>query len=73
LASQEPDRSVTHERCSFESNDNHDHDLSALNEQARRCRRLAEATYNREVSQILGTMAEGYERTAAELSNKRVK
>jgi len=43
-------------------------DASALNDQAQRCRRLADATYNREVSQMLGRMAEECERTARELS-----
>lgn len=42
----------------------------ALNAQAEKCRRLADATYNREMAEILGSMAEGYERTADELSKK---
>ena len=42
-----------------------------LNEQAERCRRLADATFNREVSDMLGDMAEGYERTAEELTRTR--
>jgi hypothetical protein len=50
-----------------ESNDNFD-ELSALTDQAQRCRRLAGATYNREVSEMLGNMAEDYERSAAKLS-----
>ena len=53
-----------------ESNDNFD-ELSALNDQAERCRRLAGATYNREVSEMLGNMAEDYERSAAKLSEHR--
>ena len=44
---------------------------AALNAQAERCRRLAEATYNREMADMLRLMAEDYERTAAELFNKR--
>jgi hypothetical protein len=46
-------------------------DLGALNAQAERCRRLAGAMYNREVSEILGSMADGLERTAAEISKSR--
>ena len=42
--------------------------VQALTEQAQKCRRLAGATYNREMSEILSGMADGYERTAAELS-----
>jgi hypothetical protein len=38
--------------------------------QAERCRRLAAATYNREMSEILDNMADGFERTAGELSKK---
>lgn len=45
--------------------------VDALNEQAERCRRLADATFNREVSDMLGDMAEGYERTAEELTRTR--
>ena len=51
-------------------NDNAGVELSSLNEQAQRCRRLAEAMYDREVSDMLGTMADGYERTAAQLAKK---
>jgi PAS domain S-box-containing protein len=39
----------------------------ALNEQAGRCRRLASAMYNRDTSSVLARMADGFERTAAEL------
>lgn len=42
-----------------------------LSAQAERCRRLADATYNREIAEMLGTMADGYERTAEELSRNR--
>jgi PAS domain S-box-containing protein len=40
----------------------------ALNAQAERCRRLADATFNREVCEMLGQMAQGYEQSAVELS-----
>jgi hypothetical protein len=53
-----------------EFSDNFD-DIGALNAQAERCRRLAGAMYNREVSEILGSMADGFERTAAEISKSR--
>jgi PAS domain S-box-containing protein len=43
----------------------------ALNEQAERCRRLADATFNREVCEMLGTMAAGYERSAGDLTRGR--
>ena len=43
----------------------------ALNEQAERCRRLADATFNREVCEMLGTMATGYERSAGDLTRGR--
>ena len=39
----------------------------ALHEQAERCRRLALAMYDRTTSAVLGSMAEGFERTAANL------
>jgi PAS domain S-box-containing protein len=45
-----------------------DEQILALNDQANRCRRLADATFNREVSQMLGNMAKGYQQTAGELS-----
>jgi|SRR5579884_2982817 len=48
-----------------------DEQIDALSDQAERCRRLADATFNREVSEMLGSMAEGYERAAGELSTKR--
>jgi PAS domain S-box-containing protein len=48
-----------------------DEQAEALSVQASRCRRLADATYNREMSGILGNMADGYERTAEELSRNR--
>ena len=39
----------------------------ALHEQAERCRRLADAMYDRQTSAVLGSMAEGFDRTAAVL------
>jgi PAS domain-containing protein len=44
---------------------------SALSEQADRCRRLAEATYERATSGALSQMADAYARTAAELVQQR--
>lgn len=49
-----------------------DDQLESLNDQAERCRRLAGATYDRDVAALLGSMADGYERTAKELSQKRL-
>jgi PAS domain S-box-containing protein len=40
---------------------------AALAEQASRCRRLAGATYDREICETLGAMAKDYERAAADL------
>jgi hypothetical protein len=45
-----------------------DRQAEALGEEARRCRRLAGATYNREMSGILDTMADEFERTAQGLA-----
>lgn len=39
----------------------------ALSDQAERCRRLAQAMYDRGTSAVLDSMAEGFDRTAAEL------
>lgn len=47
-----------------------DEQSEALHEQAERCRRLAEATYDRSVCNILGTMAEEFDRTASGLIAK---
>ena len=47
-----------------------DEQVEALSAQAEQCRRLAEATYNRETSQMLSDMADAYDRTAAELAKK---
>lgn len=48
-----------------------DEQIGALSDQAERCRRLADATFNREVSKMLDSMADGYERAAGELTSKR--
>ena len=45
-----------------------DEQSSALMEQAQRCRRLAEATYDRATSKALADMANGFDRAAGELS-----
>jgi len=45
--------------------------VEALSEQAERCRRLADATFNREMSGILGSMAEEFQRSAEDLIHKR--
>lgn len=44
--------------------------VGALNAQADKCRRLADATYNREMSQILSDMADGYKRSAGQISTR---
>lgn len=44
-----------------------DEQSEALDVQASRCRRLARATLDRDASRILGSMARGYEATAASL------
>lgn len=41
-----------------------------LADQARRCRRLANATYDRQTCGVLSAMADEYARTAADLSDK---
>ena len=48
-----------------------DEQSEALHEQAERCRRLAEATYDRVTSKVLGDMATGYEKTADDLAGKK--
>ena len=50
--------------------DDSDEQCSALHDQAERCRRLARATYDRATTKVLGDMAEGFDRTADELSQK---
>jgi PAS domain S-box-containing protein len=47
-----------------------DEQVTALVDQANRCRRLANATFNREVSQMLGSMAASYDRRAGELKKE---
>jgi PAS domain S-box-containing protein len=46
-----------------------DEQSRALRAQADHCRRLAEATYDRTTSKVLGDMADGFERTAGELAS----
>ncbi len=48
-----------------------DEQTEALHEQAERCRRLAGATYDRQTAKVLDDMADGFDRTADELSQKR--
>jgi hypothetical protein len=43
----------------------------ALHEQAERCRRLADATYDRATSKVLGEMASSFDKSADELAHKR--
>ena len=43
----------------------------SLHDQAERCRRLAGALYSRESTTVLHGMADGFERTAAELGRRR--
>ena len=47
-----------------------DDQCEALQQQAECCRRLAGATYDRHVREILGQMADGFERTADDLGSK---
>src|SRR5438270_5270232 len=47
-----------------------DEQVDALAAQAARCRRLAGATYNREMAEILDNMADGYEQTVADLRSE---
>lgn len=49
-----------------------DEQSAALHEQAERCRRLADATYDRATSKVLGDMASGFETIAGKLDIKRV-
>lgn len=42
----------------------------ALHQQADHCRRLAQATYDRQTSKVLGDMADGFDRTADDLEQK---
>ena len=47
-----------------------DEQVQALADQASRCRRLADAMYNRDTANVLSTMAAGFERTARDLGKK---
>jgi PAS domain-containing protein len=47
-----------------------DEQSEALHEQAERCRRLADATYDRATSKVLGDMANAFAKTAGDLSGK---
>jgi PAS domain-containing protein len=47
-----------------------DEQCAALHDQARHCRRLAEATYDRNTSKMLAEMADGFDRTADALAEK---
>lgn len=44
---------------------------AALHDQAERCRRLAGVTYDRRTSRMLGDMADGFDRAAADLGATR--
>lgn len=46
-----------------------DQQAEVLADQANRCRRLAYATYDRQTSKVLGDMADGFERTAHDLTS----
>lgn len=48
-----------------------DEQSRALRQQAERCRRLADATYDRATSKVLGDMASGFKKAAEDLSTKR--
>jgi PAS domain S-box-containing protein len=47
-----------------------DEQVQALAAQALRCRRLANAMYDRETANVLSTMADGFERTARDLGKQ---
>jgi PAS domain S-box-containing protein len=46
---------------------------AALHEQAERCRRLAQATYDRQTSKVLDDMATGFDQTAEDLAQPAAK
>jgi PAS domain-containing protein len=48
-----------------------DEQTHSLQEQADRCRRLADATYDRDTSKVLGDMALGFDKAARDLAGKR--
>jgi hypothetical protein len=77
LASQNPERPLGEVACAFPTApdwlaaiDELPARVKALTDQAERCRRLAEATFSREVSDMLGDMAEDYELKAEELRRR---
>jgi len=43
----------------------------ALSEEAQRCRRMADAMYDRTIREVLATMASGFETTVRELTSRR--
>ena len=45
-----------------------DEQSHALHEQAERCRRLADSTYDRHTSKVLGDMADGFDKTVEDLA-----
>lgn len=47
-----------------------DEQTHSLHDQADRCRRLAEATYDRVTSKVLGDMAAGFDKAARDLAGK---
>jgi PAS domain-containing protein len=47
-----------------------DQQSEALHEEAERCRRLADATYDRATNKVLGDMASCFDKTAEELASK---
>lgn len=47
-----------------------DEQSNALHAQAERCRRLADATYDRATCKVLADMAEGFDRTAGDLARQ---
>ena len=50
-----------------------DEQSAALHEQAERCRRLAQATYDRKTSKVLDDMATGFDQTAEDLAQPTAK
>ena len=48
-----------------------DEQCAALHDQAERCRRLADATYDRQTSKVLGDMANEFDKISDDLSHKR--
>ena len=50
-----------------------DEQSHTLHDQAERCRRLADATYDRHTCKVLGDMADGYDRTVDDLSARPIR